>query len=149
MSSNFDDSDWPSANVYSNTTVGVNNKPAYTNFTDIFDNSSNDAQFIWSSNLILDNQVIVRYTVNATSGINEMEKAKVQIYPNPNDGNFSIYLPAQKEIENLKVFDLLGNLIFEDFTGEHKINLTNLPKGVYALKVKSGNEMYHKKIIIN
>ncbi|MEY3842671.1 MAG: hypothetical protein RIR80_242, partial [Bacteroidota bacterium] len=135
--------------VYSNTTVGVNNKPAYTNFTDIFDNSSNDAQFIWSSNLILDNQVIVRYTVNATSGINEMEKAKMQIYPNPNDGNFSIYLPAQKEIENLKVFDLLGNLIFEDFTGKHKINLTNLPKGVYALKVKSGNEMYHKKIIIN
>jgi hypothetical protein len=49
----------------------------------------------------------------------------------------------------LKVFDLLGNLIFEDFTGEHKINLTYLPKGMYALKVKSDNEMYHKKIIIN
>ena len=149
MSSNFDDSDWPSASVYSNATVGVNNKPAYTNFTDIFDNSSNDAQFIWSSNLILDNQVIVRYTVNAASGINEMEKAKIEIYPNPNDGNFSIYLPEQKKVENLKVFDLLGNLIFEDFTGEHKINLTYLPKGMYALKVKSGNEMYHKKIIIN
>lgn len=149
MSSNFDDSNWPNANVYSNATVGVNNKPAYTNFADIFDNSSNDAQFIWSSNLILDNQVIVRYTVNATSGLYEMEKAKMEIYPNPNDGNFSIYLPAQKEIENLKVFDLLGNLIFEDFTGEDKINLTYLPKGMYTLKVKYGNEMFHKKIIIN
>jgi len=149
MSSNFDDSDWPSASVYSNATVGVNNKPAYTNFTDIFDNSNNDAQFIWSSNLILDNQVIVRYTVNAVSGLNELEKAEIKIYPNPNDGNFSIQLPEHKTIEALKIFDLLGNLIFEDLTGEHKINLTYFPKGMYTLKVKSGNEMYHKKIIIN
>jgi len=149
MSSNFDDSDWPSASVYSNATVGVNNKPAYTNFTDIFDNSNNDAQFIWSSNLILDNQVIVRYTVNAVSGLNELEKAEIKIYPNPNDGNFSIQLPEHKTIETLKIFDLLGNLIFEDLTGEHKINLTYFPKGMYTLKVKSGNEMYHKKIIIN
>jgi hypothetical protein len=49
----------------------------------------------------------------------------------------------------LKVFDLLGNLIFEDSAGEQKINLTYLPKGMYTLKVKSVNEMYHKKIIIN
>jgi hypothetical protein len=43
--------------------IGVDNKVAYTNFTDIFDNSSADAQFIWSTNVVLDNTVIVRYTV--------------------------------------------------------------------------------------
>ena len=61
----FDDSDWPNAYNYSNTTVGVDNKPAYTQFSDLFDNSSNDAQFIWSSNLILDNQVLVRATLGS------------------------------------------------------------------------------------
>ncbi|GLX79040.1 hypothetical protein tinsulaeT_23800 [Thalassotalea insulae] len=66
-SSDFDDTSWPSASTYSNETVGVDNKPAYTNFTDLFDDSGNDAQFIWSSNLILDNEVIVRATIGSSS----------------------------------------------------------------------------------
>lgn len=63
MNANFDDSDWPSATTYTNSTIGVDNKPSYTNFTDIFDHTTNDAQFIWSTNVVLDNEVIVRYTV--------------------------------------------------------------------------------------
>jgi hypothetical protein len=56
----FDDSTWPAATTYTNNTIGVDNKSAYTNFTDIFDASGNDAQFIWSTNVVLDNEVIVR-----------------------------------------------------------------------------------------
>ena len=59
----FDDSEWPNATEFSNQTIGVDNKHSYTNFTDIFDNPANDAKFIWSTNVILDNEVIVRYTV--------------------------------------------------------------------------------------
>jgi len=60
MNASFNDSIFPAATTYSNTMVGVNNKPAYTNFTNIFDDPRGDAQFIWSKNLILDNEVIVR-----------------------------------------------------------------------------------------
>ena len=60
---NFDDSKWPNATEFTNAVIGVDNKPSYTNFTDIFDNSANDAKFIWSTNVILDNEVIVRYRV--------------------------------------------------------------------------------------
>lgn len=63
MNEDFDDSNWPSATTYTNNEIGVNNKPSYTNFTDVFDDASNDAEFIWSTNVILDNEVIVRYTV--------------------------------------------------------------------------------------
>lgn len=59
----FDDSDWPFATTYSNETIGVDNKNAYTNFTGIFDDQAYDALFIWSSNVVLDNEVIVRYRV--------------------------------------------------------------------------------------
>jgi hypothetical protein len=59
----FDDSNWPNATTYTNNTIGVDNKKSYTNFMDIFDNPTNDAKFIWSSNVVLDNEVIVRYTV--------------------------------------------------------------------------------------
>lgn len=51
---------WPIATTFSNSTVGVDGKSSYTKFTDIFDNSSNDARFIWSSNLLLDNLVLLR-----------------------------------------------------------------------------------------
>lgn len=63
MNESFDDSSWPNATTYTNTTIGVNNKSAYTDYTDIFDDATDDAEFIWSTNVILDNEVIVRYTV--------------------------------------------------------------------------------------
>ena len=64
MKADFDDTSWPSATTYTNQTIGVDNKPSYTNFTAVFDNDENDAEFIWSTNVVLDNEVLVRYTVN-------------------------------------------------------------------------------------
>ncbi|MEL6640570.1 MAG: hypothetical protein AAFP98_04525 [Pseudomonadota bacterium] len=63
MAASFDDSVWPLAATFSNDTVGVNNKPGYTNFTEIFDADDADASFIWSSNLVLDNLVLLRTTI--------------------------------------------------------------------------------------
>ena len=62
MMPEFDDSIWPAAVTFTNDTVGVNNKPAYTNFVDVFDAPDADADFIWSSNLVLDNLVLLRKT---------------------------------------------------------------------------------------
>ncbi len=63
FATDFDDSAWPRASVFTNDMVGVENKPAFMNFTDIFDDPKADADFIWSSNLILDNLVLLRTTV--------------------------------------------------------------------------------------
>lgn len=63
MLPSFNDGNWPVATLYSNDTVGVNNKKAFTNFQDIFDTPGADAQFIWSSNLVLDNLVLLRTTL--------------------------------------------------------------------------------------
>ncbi|ALO43768.1 YHYH protein [Pseudoalteromonas phenolica] len=65
----FDDSDWPLASTFTNDTVGVDNKPSYTNFTNIFDDTSADAQFIWSNNIVLDNEVLVRKTIGDTTNV--------------------------------------------------------------------------------
>jgi hypothetical protein len=60
FSKTYNDSGWPSASTYSTQSVGVDNKPAFTNFSATW----LDASFIWSSNLILDNVVLVRKNVN-------------------------------------------------------------------------------------
>jgi hypothetical protein len=64
MNTSYDDAAWPAATEFTNSTIGVDNKASYTNFTDIFDASGSDASFIWSTNVVLDNLVLVRHTVN-------------------------------------------------------------------------------------
>jgi len=60
----FDDSGWPAAVVYTNAEIGGSlNRPAYSNFADLFDDPAADAQFVWSGNLLLDNLVLLRGTV--------------------------------------------------------------------------------------
>lgn len=63
MMPKFDDSIWPNATTFTNDTVGVKNKTAFTNFTEVFDTPGADADFIWSSNLVLDNLVLLRTTI--------------------------------------------------------------------------------------
>lgn len=62
MMPEFDDSIWPAAVTFTNDTVGVKNKSAFTNFEEVFDTPGADADFIWSSNLVLDNLVLLRKT---------------------------------------------------------------------------------------
>lgn len=71
-SKSFNHSGWPNATTYTEAQVGVNNKPAYTNFPAQFSNSG--AQFIWSSNLVLDNEVIIRYTGAAAAPLLSVEQ---------------------------------------------------------------------------
>lgn len=57
----FDDGIWPLATTYTEEVIGVDNKKAYMNFREKFTGAG--AEFIWSTNVILDNEVVVRYTV--------------------------------------------------------------------------------------
>lgn len=63
MKPEFDDSTWPAAVTFINDTVGVKNKKSFMNFLDVFDAKDADAEFIWSSNLVLDNLVLLRKTI--------------------------------------------------------------------------------------
>ncbi|MDA7511301.1 YHYH protein, partial [Verrucomicrobia bacterium] len=89
FSSDYNDSSWPSATTFSNETVGVDNKPSFTNFEAQL--SGGGAQFIWSSNLVLDNEVIVRYTTGGTEATEEPESESTE--PSQSD-LFSLDLPA-------------------------------------------------------
>ena len=52
---------WPQSIEYTEDEIGVKNEKAYMNFQDQFAGSG--ASFIWSSNLVLDNLVLLRYHV--------------------------------------------------------------------------------------
>lgn len=147
MSPLFDDSIFPQASTYSNSVVGVDNKPAYTNFTNIFDNPSRDAAFIWSTNLVLDNEVIVRYTVPGVTGLpgrsdnQDLERKDnvVNIFPNPTSNNIHISIDPVIEsanVHSISICNMLGESIFEADYNVNCIPLSNLPRGMYILQIQ-------------
>jgi len=60
-SKDFNSNSWPQATLYSEEEIGVKNKKAYMNFIEKF--SGAGAHFIWSTNVVLDNEVLFRYEV--------------------------------------------------------------------------------------
>ena len=88
----FDDSAWPAAVTYSNQTVGVDNKPAFTNFAAQFA----PGQFIWSSNLVLDNLVLARKTVGADVVVDNGSDTGTNTDTNTGSGDFALTSPAVK-----------------------------------------------------
>ena len=59
QSPRFNDTNWPRAWEFTDQEIGVTNLPAYTRYPELFQ----DARWIWSQNLVLDNVVIARKTV--------------------------------------------------------------------------------------
>ena len=149
----FDDSSWPAATLYSNATIGVDNKPAYTNFTNIFDNPTNDAQFIWSTNVILDNEVIVRKTVAASlsNNTNLENENEIRIYPNPAKNQFEIEITSniQDKLKSIQIYNLLGELIFSSNNYLKTIETSKFSSGVYIVKINCEDFEISKKLIIN
>lgn len=145
----FDDSSWQNAYTYSNATVGVNGKSAYTNFTNIFDDATNDASFIWSSNLILDNEVVVRKTINSLSTETNSLQKNIKVYPNPTSKYLNIELPQNTEnrIESIEMYNLLGKKI-KSFQKNTTIDVSSFSKGIYILKIKGTDFDVQKEIII-
>ncbi len=149
----FIDNTWPNANVYTNATIGVSNKPSYTNFTNIFDDPQNDAQFIWSSNVILDNEVIVRYNVGSTAFVfeNHVKNNILKLHPNPAKDNFKIYFSDETKISDIKnicIYNSKGEKLFETEKSFETIYMPNLQSGLYLVKINFKDYQITEKLIV-
>lgn len=76
------------------------------------------------------------------------ESAKVKVFPNPNKGEFEIFIEDQKDAE-VNVYNIMGQLIESShITSEKKsISLANFASGVYYCKVTFDNTTVVKQII--
>ncbi|MFK7921638.1 MAG: T9SS type A sorting domain-containing protein [Bacteroidia bacterium] len=93
------------------------------------------------------------YSHFATDITNDIEGG-ITIYPNPNEGVFSIQFPLNiYKTLALKLYNLHGQIVWEQklFTQAHpsaQISLPNHLKGVYLLQVQNERHSWYKKIII-
>jgi hypothetical protein len=92
------------------------------------------------------------YSINVTNpylGVDNNNLSNINVYPNPNVGIFTIDLRNVNNEVNLELYNLNGQLIYQEVTSQKlfKIN-TNEKSGVYFLRMTSGNQVINKKIII-
>ena len=85
---------------------------------------------------------------------NELNEASIKVYPNPSNGNVTI---SFSEILNLdakiEIIDLLGkkyevNSYSQNSSNEIEIDLNNLAKGSYIIKIYKDNEIITKKLLL-
>jgi hypothetical protein len=113
---------------------------------DVDMNASGDIISIGTNTSTILNQVRVFGIGNLSTESTFLNNTK--IFPNPNNGRFSITLnePAAAEIYNLE-----GKLIFKDYSlnpGQNYFNLENLSKGIHLLKLTSEKNSKTFKLLI-
>ncbi|MDH6253076.1 hypothetical protein M2347_002803 [Chryseobacterium sp. H1D6B] len=96
------------------------------------------------------------FTINSTLGVNDLEKSEdgLKIYPNPSKGIFTIETNAKNNI-SYTVFAMDGKLVSQKKEVRsnggkisEKVNLSNLPSGVYLIQVDKDDQKISKKLII-
>jgi hypothetical protein len=83
-------------------------------------------------------------------GITEKENSNFFIYPNPSNGIFNIMISDFSQGYNIQIFDISGKEMLKTDIDKPltTINLTNYESGIYIIKVKSSQNSFFRKIII-
>jgi len=97
----------------------------------------------------------IHITFKDCSGIGEMKDVSFRMYPNPNNGIFTIELNAsQKETLDINVMNTSGvtvyslnNLEVSGFVSK-KMDLGTLPDGTYLFSISNGKESTLRKLVI-
>lgn len=85
-------------------------------------------------------------------GINENDwSKKINIYPNPSNGEFTVELPEGNILWKISVTDMQGRTIYEDVSDNKKISLNHvIENGIYIVHIDNltTNETCIRKMVI-
>lgn len=79
---------------------------------------------------------------------NELEKTAV--YPNPATENLSIQLPSSIESANVEISDALGRIVYSAAVDASvkTVDVSNMNKGIYIVKISNGIHSTTKNVVI-
>lgn len=81
-------------------------------------------------------------------GINDIQNINsIDIYPNPSDGLLSIR--TNENIEKVQLLDLLGNIVYTEYTSNNTLDLSAFSKGVYFVHISTTQRESTHKILLS
>ena len=104
-----------------------------------------------SSPSCLSSMVSVTATVNAnaTTGIEESSETLVNVFPNPNNGQFTVAINnPNNEKFNLLIDNVVGKSVYSESVTEKCTKDLSLPKGIYFLRLVGTEKTITKKLIV-
>ena len=90
----------------------------------------------------------MKWTCYTLAGVNQtaLDKNVITIYPNPvKNGQLNVSGKNLDKVKTVQIFDFTGKMVQkenEPFKNSSKINLKNLPKGVYILKADNSSTKF-------
>lgn len=93
-------------------------------------------------------------TVDACAGVAELGALNIDIYPNPSNGQIVVDIAGETEGLNVSILDINGKLVQSELIGKvttgvrKAIDLTNVAKGMYFIKLDDGKDAVTQKLII-
>jgi hypothetical protein len=79
------------------------------------------------------------------ASVDDIFSSKVSVYPNP--ATNSVKITSSVEINTLEVYNLLGKRIIRTSNVNNDLDVSSLSKGIYILKLTSGNSVATKRIV--
>jgi hypothetical protein len=82
-----------------------------------------------------------------TTGVSYGQENIIRLYPNPNNGQFTV---ASSEEGVLEVFSITGQLLLNQAisNGETSVSLSVQARGTYLVRITCGEHVAHKRIVI-
>jgi hypothetical protein len=96
--------------------------------------------------------------VNFPTGINDVSGSSLSLYPNPNNGSFTVIVPADKA--DIEVTDIVGRTVYTSHLPiaigtritNNKIEIAlpaSVANGVYMLKLSADGMVYHARFTVS
>lgn len=104
---------------------------------------------------MVDANAAYTYSIYRIINFNVSTKASVKFYPNPTRGKLFIEFNADmaKENKNISIFSEAGTLLQQFTNGAFaaqklEINFNSFPKGIYFIQIKTKQELYTQRIVL-
>lgn len=84
------------------------------------------------------------------SGIENLEKSGIKVFPNPAQNEIKIASPSNKRITSIDIFSISGSkMLSEPVDGfSTSISVTTIPAGIYTLRIITESGTYSNKLIV-
>jgi hypothetical protein len=69
------------------------------------------------------------------TGIQTHSNTSLELYPNPNNGDFTIENQSNQKIDGIELADLSGNVIYKSTDIQDKYSFDNLSSGLYIVTI--------------
>lgn len=96
---------------------------------------SNNAQIYFDYNLPITTNTATTTIQNAVLGSQEWEHARSEVSVFPNPVKDILNIKTEEKLQSVEIFDMNGRIIQSIISPQKQINVTNLAKGLYIVKI--------------